>query len=458
MLTKYFQRSTVLLFSKSLYKAQVFTIIYNEITERNDKLHDINTYSGYGSNYRLALNGFDKSRTGRSIKKIANKTFKKRKKQLDTGFCEGVLFATRSWHFLEPLLQYYETNNLKYYRYDVNAYDTKYFQQNKVNNKAKYHREYSFSSMKKMFRVGFDPGLESNIYLDSPSIKEIEKADVIFVDWLNHNAFWALDTLPTNKKIIIRVHSYEVFSFFPCVINFGRVDGLIFISHGIKEVFLELWGWMLPKGILIDVIDNIRLPRKELTIDQSGNLNRSKTIGMMQYAQSVKGFRFALNVFKKIYQIDNSYRFLLCGHKLSEISSSENELLTKEINDFPSGVIIELGYINDVREYFEKVGFILSTSEREGSHESIIQGMSYGCIPIIRNWPLLSPFNAAQKAFPMCNIIESEDEAVKKIFTDNSAFCELSERYKTASDVYFNSIIPEKYLAFINKVKKNEKN
>lgn len=42
---------------------------------------------------------------------------------------------------------------------------------------------------------------------------------------------------------------------------------------------------------------------------------------------------------------------------------------------------------NDMEEWYREVGFILSSSDSEGCHTSVLEGMACGCIPIVYNWP-----------------------------------------------------------------------
>ena len=44
------------------------------------------------------------------------------------------------------------------------------------------------------------------------------------------------------------------------------------------------------------------------------------------------------------------------------------------------------GHGNDMHNWFQKVGYILSTSDFEGSHQAVAEGMAAGSVPIIYNW------------------------------------------------------------------------
>ena len=437
-------------------KIEILSIIFNEKTGDNDRLHDLATYKNIGSNYRKALRGVDTSNLGQYLAKKAQKTKDRRKKY---GPSSGkILFATRSWHFIEPVFQSFVDKGIKCEKYDINEFDKQYFKEHKIKNKSKYHREKAFKNLAITFRRKQDINKENRRYTSGFFDKCYEESDVIIVDWLNHNTNWVLENASADKKVIVRVHSYEVLSFFPATINFGRIDGLIFISPGIRDMFLEMWGWLLPDNMPTTVIDNIRC-KKRVCPESSTSASiagRGKTIGMMQYALPVKDFRFALEVFKHVYEKDSEFKLLLCGQALTEIKSAENALLLQEINALPEGVVEELGYVTDVDSFFRKVGYMLSTSEREGSHESIIEGMAYGCIPVVRNWPLLAPFDGAKRAFPMCDVVETPAEAAEAILSASLDYKKVSNKYQSESEGFYSTDIPQKYLEFIERVRCNE--
>lgn len=438
-----------------LAKLEAYQIIYNPITKNNDRLHDISTYQGLGSNYRRVLNGFEFSSTGKFISKQSKKIWEFRyqkcfKEEHNESNFPLICFATRSWHFLTPLVKYCNENNVAHFCYDLNEFDKKVFENTGVVNKSKYHRDNAFLNFYSSFCLKSQKKKVQSDYIQESDRTSLGTSDVIFVDWLNHNTIWAINNIPVDKKIVVRVHSYEVLSFFPITINFGRIDGLIFISEGIKNMFIELWGWMLPEGIAVTVIDNIRDSERLYKVSRRDE--KSKVLGMMQYSMPVKDFSFALSMFKELYLRDSSFKLVLCGKTLQESGDSLSLSLLEELQSFPKGVITELGYLDDVTVFFEQVGFVLSTSEREGSHESIVEGMKYGCIPIVRDWPLLAPFNGAKNAFPMCETISDELDGVKQILAYSQEFDLYSTKFQKESERFFDQHIAERYLDFIKKV------
>ena len=63
----------------------------------------------------------------------------------------------------------------------------------------------------------------------------------------------------------------------------------------------------------------------------------------------------------------------------------------------------------DMEEWYREVGYILSTSDSEGCHTSIMEGMASGCEPIVCNWP------GADQLFPPEYVYENLDDAIDRL-------------------------------------------
>jgi glycosyltransferase involved in cell wall biosynthesis len=67
------------------------------------------------------------------------------------------------------------------------------------------------------------------------------------------------------------------------------------------------------------------------------------------------------------------------------------------------------GHGDDVPEWLADIGFILSTSEHEGSHQAVAEGMASGAIPVIRNWI------GADLLYPERYVVRSSEDAVQAL-------------------------------------------
>lgn len=442
--------------SNRLLFAAIYPVVYDTQSEQGDRLQNHEILLNYSDDFKVALLGFDKSFIGRllvwrnRVSAIQKQSLVKAAKKKQ----EKVLLLTRSWHFLYPVekalreFSDYKTDTL-----DINKVDS--FNENLAvgKNKSKYYREQAFSLLSQGVSWGnFNRDIDECSEL-SHEKELVDESDIFVVDWLNHNTLWAIENLPGNKPIIVRVHSYEVFSYFPVVLDFGRISGLIFISDGIKNAFYELWGWLVPKSVKSIVLQNLRdesrLPSSEIFINDSHS--REKTIGILQYAEPVKDLEYALEVFSELLQLDHEFKLYLAGNPLSPKDEERKKKVNKIISALPEGSVVELGYLKDVTSFFRDVGYILSVSKREGSHESVIEGMHSGCIPVIRDWPLLKPFGGASSAFPNIPIHNNASQMACYIYESLDSFDAISLHNQMLSKFYYDDKNKLDYINFINK-------
>lgn len=456
-LSKYLLNWLVKVHANNTILAAIHPIFFNEISKSGDRLQQAHTYVGVGKEYRSALLGFENSLCGkllvwrnkesRSIKRASNSERNKAQNS------RSVTCLTRSWHFFNPVVSALKSDsNLQVRRLDINDFDKFLIEQGIVkHNKSINNRNSALALMS----LGTD---WENILTDEQKVlapllssKFLAPTDVYFVDWLNQNAIWSLTHLPPGSKIIVRVHSYEIFSYFTPMIDYGRIDELVFISEGIRDIFLELWSWLLPEDLKISVIDNLRSVERFASYSQNSiqDNNRPFQLGMVQYAENVKDLAFALRCLKVLRRQDLRYRIHLAGKPFTGgIHKLDNEI-SELYNEIGSEVIIEHGYVEEISDFYHNVGIILSTSIREGSHESVIEGAYHGCVPCIRNWPLLAPFNGAALAFPDYGVYETEEDMTAQIFNISQNFSVFSEEARINSDRYFDKNIALTYTQLI---------
>lgn len=445
--------------NQSLYAA-IYPVVYDSKSKQADRLQNPDVLSKYQPDFRSALLGFDKSFIGRLLVWRNRYSAFRKRSYLRCGSKErdNIVLLTRSWHFLSPVKE--SIANLSDFdvkTVDINKFDAKNMQLSKGKNKSKHFRKQAFELLNQGVSwqcEGEHLGGGADLCNE---IEAIEQGDIYLVDWLNHNALWAITHLPADKPIVVRVHSYEVFSYFPLVLDFGRISGLIFISEGIKNAFYDLWGWLVPRSVKSTVLHNIRdlsrLPDINLLNTKnnvSKRLSREKCVGVLQYAEPVKDLEFALSLFSKLYEKDPEFKLFLAGKPVSEQDLTRKRKIDETISSFPSGVIIEMGYLNDVSVFFETVGFILSVSKREGSHESVIEGMLSGCIPVVRDWPLLKPFKGAESAFPGIPVHTTESQMADYILSSVEEFSLVSNEAHIKSDYYYNQKNEMDYVDFLN--------
>ena len=69
----------------------------------------------------------------------------------------------------------------------------------------------------------------------------------------------------------------------------------------------------------------------------------------------------------------------------------------------------------DMEEWYRGIGTILSSSDSEGCHAAVMEGMASGCLPVVHDWPgaasLFSPFVHADMRSAIEEVIAFADRS-----------------------------------------------
>ena len=252
----------------------------------------------------------------------------------------------------------------------------------------------------------------------------LDSADTIFLEWCNESAvFFSRYLKSSDKKVVVRLHSYEAFSHWPYFVNWGAVDELVFVAEHIKNVFLALHPEVIELGVNISVINTFHNFDVYLESgDQSSPpvCHREKTLCMLGWATPNKDPIWTLEVLSQLLKEDPEWKLLLVGNtwRESEPDQSYIDTFNRYIDENELHQAIEfVPYTNDISPQLLRAGYVVSASHREGTHEAIIEGVGHGCIPVIRDWPMLTQFGGARD-FYRCvgdNICETPAEAAALI-------------------------------------------
>lgn len=242
------------------------------------------------------------------------------------------------------------------------------------------------------------------------SEKLLDQADIVFCEWCLGNAEWYSHNKKADQILIIRLHHQEVN--LPSLerINWQNVDRIIFICQNNKRLFLQKFPHLEEKSLLIynfidcSSFDLPKLPGAEFNL------------GFVGTAPMRKAPHLAFEILKRLKDTDNRYTLFIKGKQPFEYDwlwkrPEEREYYEKfyqEINSssYSNSVVFD-PHGNDVQEWFSKIGFLLSTSDHEGSHQAVAEGMASGAIPVIRNWDGADQLYPAKYVF--ASIVESVD-------------------------------------------------
>lgn len=335
-----------------------------------------------------------------------------------------VLFVTDNWNFSETLVRSLKRNGFELRFIHFNDF------KRAVDIKAANEHRVSYQ-----IRAFGDCRLtKSQMWIEADESfpvlsKLIDWCDVVFCEWWTHPATFFSRFLDGSKSLVVRCHSFEAFYLEPFYTNLRGVDGVIFIADHIRKIFNEVFDGAIPSEFETAVIENLR-DYSQLTVHQRTEAERF-TLGMTQYASANKDPILAIEILEKLRSSDRRWRIRFVGDPWPDDLSSKEADYANEFNarvaELGDAVIIDQR-TNDINSWLHGVGFILSTSHREGSHESLLEGMLTGAIPVLRRWPMVRQFGAPECVFPSVDTFDYVDEAVEYIVAANEDYHERSRR------------------------------
>src|SRR5699024_7090776 len=177
---------------------------------------------------------------------------------------------------------------------------------------------------------------------------------------------------------------------------------------------------------------------KELTTQKTKD--SSLNLGILGILPARKRLDLAVDVFEKLWEKDNRYKLFVKGKLPQELPwlmgrKKEKEYydqLFNRINSAPwrKNIIFEK-HGSDIADWFKKIGYLLSTSDYEGSHVAVSEAMASGTVPIIRNW------KGAETIYPEEFIQPTIEKMVEKI-EEVVPTKEYREKLKTFADHKFS--------------------
>lgn len=291
-----------------------------------------------------------------------------------------------------------------------------------------------------IYDVKIDKWKGHNTHDELYSKECINWADVIFCEWGLGNAVWYSNNKLKYQKLIVRIHSQERRSKFYEKFNIDNIDTVITITPYMFEEVSNLMN--IPRNKIKMIFNYVDFNKFDKNKDEKAIYN----LGMIGMCPKSKRLDLAIDILEKLIEKDNRYKLYIKGKQPAEYSwlmAREDERvyyenLFKRINNsiYKENIVFD-GFSKDVDVWFSKIGYILSTSDLEGSHVSVAEGIASGSVPIIFNW------DGADTIYQSTYICKCVDDAVEMIIKNSSKIEDRSLKEYAKEHFDINKIIKE---------------
>ena len=246
-------------------------------------------------------------------------------------------------------------------------------------------------------------------YVSTPAevIKAIHWGDVVWLEWANEIAAIATASgLIRKKKVIVRLHSYEVFGDYINEIDWSEVDLLISVADHIVDL-AELVKSDLDECVNIETINNgVDINKFKLLNPDEGSRYNIGWVGDICYKKAPE---LALQIIAELgdeYVLNMAGRFIDLRYKHYMMSMVERMGLKNNVKFH--------GYIDIAESRFWALNdFCLNTSLHEGHPYSILEAMAQGAVPVIHNFIGSELFAVGFR----WNVVSHAEESIRKMYS-----------------------------------------
>ncbi|MFI1012936.1 glycosyltransferase family 1 protein [Streptomyces sp. NPDC020965] len=247
----------------------------------------------------------------------------------------------------------------------------------------------------------------------------LDWADTVFLDWCVAPAVMLTTIDPGTTRIVVRLHSYEAFTRWPHLVDFSRIDDLVYVADHVQDLTTalvpQLRGEHAPRTHMLhnamDLSDFVLAKQTDARFN----------LGLVGISQVAKDPQWAIDVLELVRAHDDRYRLVLVGGNMDPKTSRATKDYLKEFEARiapleESGAVVRLGPTDDVPSKLVEIGTILSSSVREGCHVGLMEGAASAAVPVVRDWPFYAGReHSARTLYPEGWVVSSPEEAAKRI-------------------------------------------
>ncbi len=250
----------------------------------------------------------------------------------------------------------------------------------------------------------------------APLAEHLDWADTVWVEWCLRTAALVTMLDPGQARVIVRLHSQEAFTVFPHLVDFSRVDDVVFVAGHLRELVRRVVP-RLEDSTRTHVLPNfMRLEAFNIPKDDGARL----TLGVVGVGGVAKDPIWAVDLLGRLRAQDSRYRLLLIGDPLPTqghrgVRLYQQRLAERLAKPDVAGAVEQLGRRTDMPEALRAVGVVVSSSMREAAPLAVVEGAASAAVPVVRDWPLLAPYGGPRTIFPADWVVDDIDGAVGRV-------------------------------------------
>jgi len=197
-----------------------------------------------------------------------------------------------------------------------------------------------------------------------------EHADVVFAEWCDHNAI-AASRNDQIRRLVIRMHGYEMFAEMPDWIRWDNVDALVVPSEALRA-FADSRFSLTAQGVEQHVIFN-PIDLKRFVFAPPEPNNKVAWLGYMSWRKNI-------SLLCAIASDNPDYEFHLAG-------TAQDWETRRFLEDRKPDNVIVSPWQSKPEEWLRDKSVVINTSFREGHPLYVLEAMAMGLKPIVFNWP-----------------------------------------------------------------------
>lgn len=220
----------------------------------------------------------------------------------------------------------------------------------------------------------------------------IAAADTVLLEWANELTIEVTDKLAdllTARRVIVRLHSYELFSGLAAAVRWDVVDDVVFVGAHIRDLARQLCPAIFEQVERIHVIPGgIDLDRHPLAEPRPDG----KSLAFVANLSFKKGPMLLLHALKALVDADPDFRLFLAGRVDQPRYAFYIDHLVHlwGLEDH----VRHDGYVEDICSWLADKDFIVCTSPIEGQGMGILEAAARGLRPLVHH------FVGAEQVYP----------------------------------------------------------